>query len=766
MFAYLECISYVNVSRYSTMERTDQLLAEVRLLVKDSAHPGTEYTRKHGLVFDEENHRWEKPDKIAIESKLPAHLSEESVDGLHSFSASGFSAEGYFETQNNSTLFVNEDAPTYKERDKNKNLMLYTHGDGKDNPYSFPINSWLLTGNVDTPDGKIEGKHKLVTRKVSEMMKPMRESQITYRGMTRMLENTKGAEAQIGDEITVRAFMSTGKNIAYASEFMYLDDHVDMPVRTMIEVHSTPDARGITLSSEGETLYDRDQVLVIEAVYDAVSYPSWRNNAQYDKYVVATLKPSKRRKIAPVERTPEERIQRTRKQVSQTLAGTLRRLDSLSDLSPLFNEIYRELSQPRHDFNGGGDVNALYKAFEDAVLKWDKAGYGEAKNYDVEHVVSALRTSLIAINRLREIENQGNIHKHVMKAPEGTEWTREHGLVFDEDDRRWEKPDGEETSNSLSQTTREWPEYITNIDVGVAYPKKTHNRYEGNTITPYEKHVPGHNYEPWEVKIGTYISIPYTSNRKDRGQSGKVIERTPKGKVLVQFAKGKPKWVAANGYIPLNVPGYLSVLQENSDVVSPNTKNQLKKLLGAHRGWDYEAEFVHKHHSQYQDRDTMGIAEQWGSWNSVYLSRKLRDGKDLDDTEKEILKAVQDASKPMNDTMTLWRGSYDPRKFKVGQKWLMSTPISTSTAPNIAIRYMTADWGKEKEDHKQTLFQIRSEKGTRGMIYYDMLREVALPMGTEVEVLKVEEMYPWGETNYGGKKVPPTQVVILQARSV
>ena len=121
--------------------------------------------------------------------------------------------------------------------------------------------------------------------------------------------------------------------------------------------------------------------------------------------------------------------------------------------------------------------------------------------------------------------------------------------------------------------------------------------------------------------------------------------------------------------------------------------------------------------------------------------------------------AVRERAHPLSGDETLWRGTKDSRVFTTGERFALKHPESTSLSPNVATNYMVGE-GDEVGKGTATLYQIQAPAGTPAMVYGSELQEVALPKGTEVEVVHVVhnfEMRP-------GKPSSEVRLVALHRR--
>ena len=101
---------------------------------------------------------------------------------------------------------------------------------------------------------------------IQELMQPLEELQILYRGMETYVFNDDGAIAQVGDIITNKSFMSTSRDPEVASGFSN--------GTTFIEVIPDPTTKGITLTNndESETLINLGHKFKVLSIYDK---PDW-----------------------------------------------------------------------------------------------------------------------------------------------------------------------------------------------------------------------------------------------------------------------------------------------------------------------------------------------------------------------------------------------------------------------------------------------------------------------------------------------------------
>ena len=210
-----------------------------------------------GLEWKEETHRWVCGVEGCEEEGEHSHVVSETENGLKSLSG-GFS---FNDIEKASDIFNVEEAPSFVDSENYPgslfdyiktgygvyNEVLRTHGY---QDFSDPIDEIL------------------------SVMKPIKEPQITYRGVNFRLDFEEGKE------YPVDAFMSTSRNPWTAAFFSN--------GQTFMEVHSDPNAVGVTLSTtEYETLYGFGQKIRVESIKNNVIL----DGKSMGKYMVVTVIP-------------------------------------------------------------------------------------------------------------------------------------------------------------------------------------------------------------------------------------------------------------------------------------------------------------------------------------------------------------------------------------------------------------------------------------------------------------------------------------------
>ena len=223
-----------------------------------------------GLDWKEETSRWVCPVE-GCEERHNYHDDKElfgpseTENGLRSL-RSGF---GWSEIYGGLSKFDASAAPSYmsnEEVEQKQGVRDYIDA-GFEAKYE-PVNrflrnlpNWNVNEYTRRPY-KINKEQVLdIIADMNESMKPIGQSQITYRGLIESLEHKDGTSIEVGDVLDVDAFMSTSRSPGVASSFTH---------NMFLEIYSTPEARAITLDNslneEHETIYGAGQKLRINSV--------------------------------------------------------------------------------------------------------------------------------------------------------------------------------------------------------------------------------------------------------------------------------------------------------------------------------------------------------------------------------------------------------------------------------------------------------------------------------------------------------------------
>lgn len=285
---------------------------------------GTDWTREHGLTFDENIRRWVLPDAGKFEGStrhkkalgLIRHASElfshrEYEDAISRLSdlwylgASAANEYGKQVAERAQSLIQHVQERLVKVREaKEKSgqrlsqwgfnddgLYIATEQAKKFNPWKAPsfqddnlpaIESYTGAGyrsmNVilrgqwknENHDPARTAMYKERIKKIQDLMLPMQEPQILYRGIRQIYDTVYG-DAEVGQEITNDAFMSSSRDPDVAIGFSKEMSSIDKGKGVVLEILSSPQIRAITLSGgESETILDAKQQFRVKEIHENV----------------------------------------------------------------------------------------------------------------------------------------------------------------------------------------------------------------------------------------------------------------------------------------------------------------------------------------------------------------------------------------------------------------------------------------------------------------------------------------------------------------
>ena len=258
----------------STLNKVMSLLWETKSIMKE--HEGTEWTREHGLEFDDDKHRWTCPDGGCKVDTPHSHLvdseekpaKEESMgDMLDSYDrqysirekiSDNLQAAEETDFLSNFTKELNNedmtDAPSYKPISASAENYLM------DEEFYLQVNEFETWGFLmDTQfadEDEVEEHVNLVQSTIKGLysdMSAVKDSYVVYRGLPEQMKFRSGTMHYIeeGDEFKLDTFTSTTRSPETAI-FFTNDRHgyAEEPATTLVEIQLDPTTMALTLSNE------------------------------------------------------------------------------------------------------------------------------------------------------------------------------------------------------------------------------------------------------------------------------------------------------------------------------------------------------------------------------------------------------------------------------------------------------------------------------------------------------------------------------------
>ena len=157
--------------------------------------------------------------------------------------------------------FVPEEAPSYVNARENFAVLDYIgHVYRKVNTELRRQSRWQST---------LSSSVKSIVEKMQEVMKPLEEEQVLYRGVGQLPQKDI-EDINVGDEFTFDSFASCSRSAMVALDFAGMSG----ATQTVLELETTPITQGITLSNkdtysaEDETILDVGQRVLVKEVKD------------------------------------------------------------------------------------------------------------------------------------------------------------------------------------------------------------------------------------------------------------------------------------------------------------------------------------------------------------------------------------------------------------------------------------------------------------------------------------------------------------------
>ena len=338
----------------------------------------------------------------------------------------------------------------------------------------------------------------------------------------------------------------------------------------------------------------------------------------------------------------------------------------------------------------------------------------------------------------------------LLKTPQGTDWTRKHGLVFDEHAHRWEKPsdtpnvelslgpiyvdDNGHPSPSFKLRPTWWQEGEHEEDENIG----TVDDIQEGSLTYYHGRI-DHGFGIASKASGELVISPLTRPRASENLLGPTED--------TEFEQ---TWDPEKQILNvLNIAGYLKTAANINE--NPITSEEYAQLQQFQETWKYERTFLHSQRPEF----VQFIGSNWADLESIKTTETLRNNGRLTGYQVKLLQSVEDNLRPLEEDATVWRGSFDSRSFTIGQNWALKAPESTSYNISIPTRFIQRAIGeKENPDweippneiveddapRRPVLFKMNVPRGTSTLTYLEQLEEVVLPIGTQIEVIDISSM--------------------------
>ena len=240
----------------STFDQTRRTIYLLSLLEKAQPREKPKWAEEHGLEFDEDKHRWIKPDTGEVHSHSDNDERWETDSPFDSVLDTEDIYEGINDIENNTDLDdydIQEDS-SYVDVNDSEALLWYV-----DTGHEI-INNDLRRGDITNEIKEITG-----------LMKPVREEQLLFRNTGLTLDqfvNENSEMLDVGEIFQYKSFVSTSRS----PELAWGWDRDNQNNYVMLEIHTGQDALAISLSNvdtgltEYETLLNYGQKFRIDKI--------------------------------------------------------------------------------------------------------------------------------------------------------------------------------------------------------------------------------------------------------------------------------------------------------------------------------------------------------------------------------------------------------------------------------------------------------------------------------------------------------------------
>ena len=195
-----------------------------------------------------------------------------------------FTAERIWELDELAGQFIAEDAPSYVNESNSMALGKYLDiGYGAMNLYV-------------TTKGKLNVEWREFVEELKDLMVPLDQPQLVFRGIRDQLVNEQDEFVSEGDELILDKFSSTSRKVSTAYGFLIPSFTASSRESTLIEIQTTSKTRGITTSNndtgrvEDETILDYGQRVKVKSVRRNVPRSMFnKNDSGLMNYIVVQV---------------------------------------------------------------------------------------------------------------------------------------------------------------------------------------------------------------------------------------------------------------------------------------------------------------------------------------------------------------------------------------------------------------------------------------------------------------------------------------------
>ena len=312
---------YKKLPYYVVLEPVQNVDEDENVISMSKAGEPTDWTREHGLVYDEPSHHWKVPHEGLSEEDI-GNLEDGIQDALKSYSNGDYDATLHIlDAVYDDIKYMDHDSKEQRDKlidwitrvsqqvhntrdDAVGNLrdvegglsrrgftrpgwesVKEDHEDLEDyvmesnayvdhfeyelledyleSGYEY-VNDWLRGKGVH-PEYEDDVRQAIMD--ITRLMQPLQDPQPVYRGIRNIL-NTMFEHAQVGDIVANEAFMSTSRSPEIALNFAY---DTGITNEAIIEIYTQPDTQGIVVSTdESETILGLNQQFRIKEIHKNV----------------------------------------------------------------------------------------------------------------------------------------------------------------------------------------------------------------------------------------------------------------------------------------------------------------------------------------------------------------------------------------------------------------------------------------------------------------------------------------------------------------